>query len=160
MSQSPVDLQAYLGTYNLLAQEIEGLSDEQVRWKPAADKWSILEVLTHLADHNLVVAFRARELLADSTAVLPAFSQDQWVAGQYANEGQAEEVLHFFYQLLLYNYRLFTRLSEADWYKSGTNFKGQEVRLVDAIQAFIDHARGHLGQIRRTKQGLQAEVSG
>ena len=36
-----------------------GVSEEQARWKPASDQWSILEVVNHLADEE-VEDFRHR----------------------------------------------------------------------------------------------------
>ncbi|BBI35552.1 DinB family protein [Cohnella abietis] len=155
MSVTPIDLQAYLAVHDLLVEEIEGLTDEQLHWKPAPDKWSVLEVLTHLTDHNIVVTFRIRELLANSTAALPAFSQDDWVSGQHANAAEVSELLFFFRQLLIYNHRLFSRLDAADWQKSGLNFKGQVVSVADVVQAFINHAIGHLAQIKRNKDAVR-----
>lgn len=38
---------------------VEGLSPEDARWKPAVDRWSILEVVNHLIDEE-VEDFRAR----------------------------------------------------------------------------------------------------
>lgn len=152
-TQSPVDIDSYLDVYDQLRQATEGLSAEQLRWKASEKSWSIAEVLTHLADHNLVVSFRLREILSGSTAKLPAFAQDPWVAGQKANEGQVEDTLELFRQLLLYNSRLFRRLEAEDWEKTGTNFKGETVTAAGIVKAFIAHAHHHLGQIDRIKRG-------
>jgi hypothetical protein len=153
MSQSPVDIDAYLHTYEQLQGAIDGLSDEQLKWKAAEAQWSVTEVLTHLADHNIVVSFRIREVLSGSEVRLPAFSQDPWVAGQKANEGKASDVLDLFRNLLLYNSLLFRRLTPEDWNKSGVNFKGETVTVSAIVQSFVAHVQGHLKQIERIKQG-------
>ncbi|XID93427.1 DinB family protein [Paenibacillaceae bacterium WGS1546] len=153
MSQSPVSIENYLRTYDHLQEAIAGLNDEQLLWKASERSWSVTEVLTHLTDHNLVVSFRLREVLADSEAVLPAFSQDEWVTGQRANEARAADVLAAFQALLRYNSLLFRRLSAEDWRKSGVNFKGRTVTVAAIAQAFIDHVHHHLEQIERIKQG-------
>lgn len=36
-------------TQKLLRDAVKGLSDEQLKWKPAPDKWSVFEVSEHLA---------------------------------------------------------------------------------------------------------------
>lgn len=160
MSQGPVDLKAYLQTYEQLKAAIEGLTPEELRRKPAPDKWSVTEVIAHLTDHNIVVSFRIREILAGSEARLPAFSQDPWVAGQKANEGNAEDFLDAFRALLVHNGQLFFRLTDEDWAKTGVNFRGETVTLSAIVQGFIDHLQRHLGQIERIKNGFTDPAEG
>jgi len=152
MSQTPISIESYVLTYDQLQEAIAGLSDEQLVWKASEKSWSVTEVLTHLADHNLVVSFRIREVLAGSEVRLPAFAQDEWVAGQRANAAKAADVLAAFRALLLYNSLLFHRLTVEDWNKSGVNFKGQTVTVEAIAQSFINHVHHHLGQIDRIKQ--------
>ncbi|BBI32285.1 DinB family protein [Cohnella abietis] len=153
MSQSIVDIDTYLYTYEQLLAAIEGLTDSQLKWKATDAQWSVTEVLAHLADHNIIVSFRIREILANSEARLPAFSQDPWVAGQKSNEGNASDILEIFRSLLLYNSLLFRRLSSEEWSKTGVNFKGETVTLEAIILAFIAHVQVHLAQIDRIKKG-------
>ena len=42
---------------------VKGISLEQARWKPAPDKWSILEVINHLYDEEKE-DFRQRSILS------------------------------------------------------------------------------------------------
>ncbi|MFC5653842.1 DinB family protein [Paenibacillus solisilvae] len=156
MSLIPVDIEAYLHTEAQLRQAIEGLTEEQLKWKAAPESWSVTEVLGHLADHNIVVSFRIREILSGSSARLPAFSQDSWVAGQYSNTGSASDILDAFRALLAYNSLLFRRLSVEDWKKTGVNFKGETVALAAIIPAFVIHVQRHLAQIQRIRSGESA----
>ncbi|TBL76388.1 DinB family protein [Paenibacillus thalictri] len=153
---SQVDIQAYLGLHRQLVQAIEGLSEDQLKWKAKPESWSVIEVLTHLLDHNFVVSFRIRDILADTKVQLPAFDQDAWVSGQKANEAAVHEVLDAYKALLLNNSHLFGRLSPSDWEKSGVNFKGETVRVVDIVSGFIRHVHHHLGQIDRVKLAYAA----
>ncbi|MFC5469854.1 DinB family protein [Cohnella suwonensis] len=157
--QATVDIESYLDTYESLRQAIEGWTEEQLRWKQAEGKWSATEVLTHLADHNIVVSFRLRVILSGSEARLPAFGQDGWVAGQKGNAGKASDILNFYRGLLLYNSLLFSRLTDADWEKTGVNFKGETVTAAAIIRSFVAHAHHHIAQIERIRLA-QLETSG
>jgi len=160
MSQStPADLPAYLRTHEQLKEAIQGLTEEELRYKPGPGKWSVTEVLAHLADHQIVVSFRIREILSGSETRLPAFSQDLWVEGQKANAGNAEDSLNVFRALLVYNGQLFVRLTGEDWGKTGVNFRGETVTLSAIVQGFIDHTQRHLGQIDRIKQGIARGIA-
>ncbi|MBA2938649.1 DinB family protein [Paenibacillus sp. CGMCC 1.16610] len=157
------DIQPYLDTYNQLLGAVEGLSQEQLSWKEAPASWSVTEVLTHLADHSLVISFRIRDILAGTTVRLPAFNQDAWVSGQKANDGAAADNLTIFHQLLRYNSLLFERLNDEDWQKTGINAKGDTVSITNIIQGFTKHVNNHLSQIDRIKRSYasanQPEVS-
>jgi uncharacterized damage-inducible protein DinB len=149
---SNVIIQEYLKTHEQLVQSLEGLSEEQLKWKAKQESWSVTEVLAHLADHSIVVSFRIRDILSGTLVQLPVFNQNTWVSGQLANEGNVTDSLEVFRGLLQYNSILLKRLSDAEWQRIGVNFKGEKVRIVDIINSFIAHVQNHLAQIERIKR--------
>ncbi|MBB6675142.1 DinB family protein [Cohnella nanjingensis] len=151
MSAFAQEIEAYSRTYEELKGAVRGLNAEELRWKPAPDKWSVTEVLAHLVDHAIVISFRIREILSGSEARLPGFGQDAWVAGQRANETEAADVLEAFRALVAYHVLLLRRLPDADWDRSAVNFKGETVTLRQVVRAFAVHTHNHVGQIERIK---------
>ncbi|GGF81275.1 hypothetical protein GCM10010912_27970 [Paenibacillus albidus] len=149
-------IEDYLNTHRQLVEALDGLSAEALKWKAKPGSWSITEVVAHLADHSIVVSFRIRDILAGTTVQLPAFNQDAWVSGQHANEGEVAESLALFYSLLQYNARLFERLGEEEWAKSGVNAKGETIHITDIIRSFAAHVQTHLAQIERIQTGAKA----
>jgi len=154
MSHSTIDLAPYTETYHQLKRAIAGLSKDQLSWKAAPDKWSVTEVLSHLADHSIVFSFRVRKLISEQEVLLPTFEQDPWVLHSKANEGDAADYLDLFGAVVKFNYELFQRLTAEDWQKSGTNVQGQSVSVEQSYQAFIQHVQTHLRQIERIKLAL------
>lgn len=152
MSSFASEIEPFLQTYDLLKSAVQNLTDEELRWKPAPDKWSATEVLAHVTDHLIVVSFRIREILSGSQVRLPAFNQDAWVAGQQANRAKAEDVLEAFRSLSVYNALLLRLLPDADWEKNAVNFKGETVSLLTVVRGFVAHAQRHAEQIDRIKQ--------
>ena len=61
-----------------LAGLIRGLSRKQLTRKPAPGKWSISEILAHLADIEIVVAWRLRHILSNNGAPIQAYDQNVW----------------------------------------------------------------------------------
>src|SRR6185503_21161598 len=61
-----------------LASLIEGLSSEELSRRPAPDKWSIQELVAHLAEDELVGGYRLRMILAVPGTEIQAFDQDVW----------------------------------------------------------------------------------
>src|ERR1700683_3973281 len=73
---NPLDVMAH--TPGKLAVILKMLSDEHVNRTPAPGKWSIREILCHLADCEMVFAFRIRQTLAQPDHLIQPFDQDEW----------------------------------------------------------------------------------
>src|SRR5436190_11529161 len=79
-----------------IAAAVLGLPDKTLRYKPAPDKWCILEVLGHLADTEIVYAHRIRQMLADKKPILAPMQQDDWARNLgYLQEAPAELVAFY-----------------------------------------------------------------
>ncbi|WP_248923995.1 DinB family protein [Paenibacillus hamazuiensis] len=156
MSQTIIDIQSYADTYDQLTNAIRGLTEEQLKWKSAPEKWSVTEVLAHLADHSIVFSFRIRKLIAEPGAQLPPFQQDPWVGESRANQSSVHDILAVYQALLSYNILLFKRIPAEAWEKTAISPRGTEVSLLDSFQSFVKHVQTHLAQIERIKGALNA----
>ena len=62
-------------TAKKLHKIIKPLSKKELRRRPAAGKWSIAEVLAHLADAELVAGWRLRLILSQDGVPIQAFDR-------------------------------------------------------------------------------------
>src|ERR1700734_352134 len=72
-------------------------NDEQLHWKPAADRWSISEVLAHLADVE-VAGFceRVGKKMAEKKTKIAAYDQEaHYAAGKYSKDRAKENLKNF-----------------------------------------------------------------
>lgn len=72
--KQPLAVQA--ATADTLDRLIKGLSTVELRMRPAPDKWSVSEIIAHLADGEIVGAFRLRFILGSPGAPLVAYDQE------------------------------------------------------------------------------------
>jgi hypothetical protein len=61
-----------------LTERCRGLDDRTLRLEEAPGKWSVIEVIQHLADSDLVFGFRLRMILTEDRPALQAYDQDAW----------------------------------------------------------------------------------
>jgi len=61
-----------------LERRIAGLDDARLRRPEAPGKWSAIEILQHLADSEIVIAWRSRQILTEDRPVIQGFDQDTW----------------------------------------------------------------------------------
>ena len=71
-------------TAGRLARLMKGVSMTRLRKRPALDKWSVSEIVAHLADGEIVGGFRMRFILGSPGSPIVAYDQDKWVtSGHY-----------------------------------------------------------------------------
>jgi hypothetical protein len=73
---------------------LRGVTDEQARWKPAPEKWSILEVVNHLDDEERDdFRFRLDSVLHHPERLWPPIDPPGWAVARKYNERDLDESL-------------------------------------------------------------------
>ena len=136
-----------------IASAVSGLSDKVLRYKPAPDKWCILDVLGHLADVEIVYAHRIRQMLGDKSPVIAPMDQDEWARNLGYTEESTAELIAFYGLNRHRTLQLLRRLKPDDWKKSALHpeLKAQ-VSVADMVEKMSGHGTGHLAQIERLKK--------
>jgi len=77
-----------------IAAAVSVLPEKTLRYKPAPDKWCILEILGHLADMEILYAYRIRQMLADQDPVIAPIDQNAWAKNLGYLESSSPSWLH------------------------------------------------------------------
>jgi len=136
-----------------VAAAVSGLPDKTLRYKPAPDKWCILEILAHLADMEILYAYRMRQMIADKKPVLAVIDQDDWARNLgYMEESPAELVA--LYGLNRYHtLQLLRRLKPEDLKKTAYHPElEKDVTLEKYVEMMSGHGANHLQQIEWLKK--------
>ncbi len=130
-------------TLTLLA----GLTDELGRRRYAPGKWSINEVVGHLADTERVFAYRALRFSRGDPTPLPGFEQDEWAAKANHHDRSLSSIAAEFHSVREATLHLLHSLTERMLACRGTaDGNVFTVRAVPSILA--GHERHHVGVIR------------
>jgi hypothetical protein len=136
-----------------IAAAVSGLSDKTLRYKPSPDKWCILEVLGHLADIEIVYAYRLRQILADKKPVIAPMDQDAWAQNLGYLETPAPEWVALYGLNRHHNLQLLRRLKLDDLGKSAYHPElKRDVTLSEYVENMGTHGANHLQQIERLKK--------
>lgn len=104
-----------------LIRAIHGLSTEELRRPEAPGKWPIAGVLQHLADSEIVWAWRMRMILAQDRPTITGFDQDLWADRLHYAEASPAEALEVFGVLRQVNLRLIRRRPPGDLDRIGVH---------------------------------------
>lgn len=119
-------------------------------------KWSIREVIQHLADSELVGANRFRMVIAHDNPPLLAYDQDLWAERLRYSESNVNDALAEFTSLRRSNVRLFERASDEDFERVGMHSERGEESLRQLLKLYAGHDLVHLRQIERIRMAMGA----
>jgi hypothetical protein len=141
--KNPSDvIAATVGQLNAI---VGSLSEEQVNRTPAPGKWSIREIICHLADCEVVFAYRIRQNLAEPHHVVQPFDQDIWAKPYSAYTAQA--ALATFAAVRDWNIALAASLPSEAFNKPMTHPERGTMTLRTVIETMGGHDINHLKQI-------------
>ncbi len=141
-----------------VAQAIEGVSAEQLKQPETTGKWSILQVLQHLADSELVGGWRFRLILAHDRPTITGYDQDRWAERLHYEQADPEAALEQFRVLRASNLALLKRASPEDWQRVGVHTERGEESLAQLVPLYAGHDLLHLRQIARIRVAIGASV--
>jgi hypothetical protein len=139
-----------------LAQAVNGLSPQQQGAPEKPGKWSVRHVVQHLADAELVGAFRYRMVLAHDAPELPAYDQDRWADRLRYQDADLPTALDDFAALRRANLRLLRAATPADLQRLMRHSERGEESLEKLVWMFAGHDLVHLRQIARIRQAIGA----
>ena len=134
-----------------LPRAIAGLSPKQLLEPECPGKWSIGQVLQHLADSEVVWAWRMRLILAQDRPQLSGYDQDLWAQRLHYEEANPSDAIELFGVLRRANLRLVERASPADLKRVGVHVERGEESLEHLLRLYAGHDLLHLRQIERVR---------
>jgi DinB superfamily len=124
---------------------IAALGTDKLNAAPAPGKWSVRDILCHLADCEVVFAFRLRQALAQDHHVIQPFDQDDWAA-TYARY-DAQTALATFSAIRQWNLALIAGLAPVDLDKRLNHPERGDMTLRVVIETMGGHDLNHLRQV-------------
>jgi uncharacterized damage-inducible protein DinB len=124
------------------------LSRKQMRKRPAPGKWSIAEILAHIADTEVVASWRLRLILGSDGTPIQGFDQDVW-AETFRYEDQDPRVsLKTFRVLRESNLSMLKRVPRKLWDNHGMHSERGKETISHIVRLFAGHDLNHLQQIK------------
>ena len=134
-------------TPGLVNQAISAMTPEQIDAPISEGKWSPREIVAHLADCELVFAFRLRQTLAMPSPVIQPFDQDDW-AKSYKVYSLAE-ALGTFKALRKWNIAFIGGLTDKEKNKPVTHPERGEETLWTIVEIMAGHDLHHLAALEK-----------
>jgi nicotinamidase-related amidase len=158
VSGDPVELQTT--TRNRLESLIKGVPRERLMTRPSPERWSVAEILAHLADAEAVAAYRLRKILGEPGSPIQAFDQDCWAASMNYAQRDPNDSVKEFGAMREVNLALLRRLTEEQWERYGMHTERGRESVRHFVRLYAGHDVNHLKQIEEiVKQAKEEDAA-
>src|SRR5262249_51047669 len=140
---------------NKLASLIKGKTRKQLSRRPAPAKWSIAEIIAHLADAELVTSWRLRQVLCCNATPIQAYDQDVWAGTfDYSRRDPRQSLLNF-RTLREANGALLKTVPRKLWENYGVYQERGNESISHVMRMTAGHDINHLRQVEGILKGTR-----
>jgi hypothetical protein len=140
----------YKAGYDEVARALEGITDEDLDFRPSPGAWSPREVVHHLADSEMTSAIRLRRLIAEDNPTIVGYDQEAFARALYYDR-PIEDSLTAFRAARATTSAILDRLTDEQFERTGTHTESGEYGVERWLEIYAAHAHGHAEQIRRAR---------
>lgn len=135
---------------------IDGRDPQELRWSPDPSRWSIAQIVSHLADSEIVYAYRVRMILSAPGTPLQAYDQNAWARSQHSERANAHASLALFSAIRGSMVGLLRTLTGEELDRYGMHAERGKESVRHLLSLYAGHDRNHLAQIERLLAGRAA----
>ncbi|MGB9466830.1 MAG: DinB family protein [Candidatus Acidiferrum sp.] len=142
-------LKAQAAAAKRLDRLVKGVPASRLRKRPGPDKWSVSEIIAHMADTEIVIGWRIRSILGAPGTHIQAYDQDAWAAtGLYAKRDTRKSIEQF-RAVRDANLAFYKSLSPEQWKQFGIHAERGEESIERIARMIAGHDINHILQIER-----------
>ena len=145
--KDPIEMQREMP--GILSQIIQGVPEKELRRSPAPGKWSVSEIIAHLADSEVVSVWRYRQMIEFNDGPLTPYDQDKWASMGKYSAAEIKESLQLYTMLRKINLDMFARLTPQEWKRGGIHAERGRITVESLARHVAGHDRNHLEQIQK-----------
>lgn len=145
-------LESYADAPDGLRKALERIPREAWTYRPAPDRWTIHEIVMHIADSEANGYVRCRRLIAEPGTQIMAYDQDAWARALCYHDQDIGDALELILWLRRTTYQLLRMVPEEVWTNRVDHPEVGSITLDDWLETYERHIPIHIDQIHRNYQ--------
>ncbi|HVN21790.1 MAG TPA: DinB family protein [Dongiaceae bacterium] len=146
-------------TAGRLQKAISGLTPAQLKWRPEPTKWSIAEIIAHLADAEIVASWRMRSVIGENGITIQPFDQDAWASVFRYRDRDAKRSLEVFRVMRENNLRMLKEIAPETWDNFGMHLERGKESVAHLAKMFAGHDTNHILQVEGIVKQIKSAKS-
>lgn len=139
----------------LLAVVLTGVFGEEEDFALAPGKWSVRQIVAHLADIEMVACYRMRLVIAEDNPTLHAIDGDAWASNLDYARRKPKQSLETFRRVRAENYELLKGLPPEAFDRAGTHTAEGRQTLLQLVEGYAEHVETHARQLQEIREAYK-----
>ncbi len=156
MSDRTELLERYRKGPELIAAVLTGAAGSELDWAPEG-KWSIRQIVAHLADAEIVGTDRVRRTIAEDNPTLIGYDQNAWARALNYSKRKISDALDVLRKLRAENSELLSSLPPEAFSRPATHNENGAMTLESIVESYATHTEAHARQIRDVRDRFKTE---
>jgi len=148
-------IQLLLNEYNngieLLKTRLGSVSNELRHFKPGPKKWSVHDIVIHLAESEVQGYLRMRTAIAESGNMAINCDENKWADELYYEQQSYDDALETLILMRKNNFQILKLVPEEKWNHYVIHSACGKLTLLDLLKTYIKHIVLHIDQINRNE---------
>ena len=158
IAEGPMSLSQWIDRYTagakLVKEAVAGMTPEQLLARPIAGKWNTLEVVSHLADFEIIFVDRLTAVIAEDGPTLPGRDEQHYAARLAYQQRDIQEQLLLIELCRSHTAKILRTLKDADLSRFGTHTEAGKLTLEQLLGRVCGHVEHHVPFIGEKRKAL------
>jgi hypothetical protein len=141
-------IETYRTAHALLTAALEKFPRGMWQFRPAPDRWTIHEIVIHIADSEANSYIRCRRFLAEPGSSVLGYDENKWARELHYHEQSTADALELFKWLRHKSYTLIRDISETTWANTIYHPENGVMTLDDWLDTYARHIPDHIAQMQ------------
>jgi hypothetical protein len=141
-------IESYGRAHTKLVSALERFPREMWQFRPALDRWTIHEIIVHIADSEANSYIRCRRFLAEPGSAVLGYDEERWARELRYHDRSADDALELFRWLRGASYALIADLPESAWSNTVHHSENGVMTLDDWLDTYERHVPEHIAQMQ------------
>jgi hypothetical protein len=150
-------IESYGSAYTILIEALKEFPKEMWQWKPAPNKWSVHEIIVHIADSEANSYVRCRRFIAEPGSGVYGYDENKWTDKLNYHSQNTGEALELFKWLRKMSYDLIKTVDENTW-QTATIVHSENglMHFEEWLKIYEEHIPVHIRQMKRNLDAWKA----
>ena len=153
-------IESYGAAHTSLVNALERFPKEMRQFRPAPDRWTIHEIVVHIADSEANSYVRCRRLLAEPGSTVMGYDEWGWAKALDYHAQSTDEALELFRWLRRKSYTLIKDQPEKVWANTVQHTESGRMSLDQWLDIYERHIPDHIAQMQAVYDDWQARPRG
>ena len=148
-------IEQYKDGHRQVADALRGISEKELDFRCAPDKWSAREIVHHLADSETSSGIRLRKMLVEFNPYIQAYDQDDFAKKLQYSKRPIEPAVKALEAAIDTTSQVIDLMTEGDWKRTGEHAELGPYSAEKWLEIYSAHALKHAGQIRQSRAAFK-----